>query len=273
MFAKNASNRKEIKTLNHGNKMKNDNINKRLKDWDEEISLDKNRNPKIKAEIMKNLERPLQCDIFESCDPYFHIHKKVIYFSGIAAGLCFAFLLGTQFSSNNVIRKEIVSTEVNHSAKFAQLSQEEIRNLKKISSEVDRLFPEGVRMISQENDGNLQIDTDERKGLDNKGKVLLRYVVLKQVKGEKIWKNVYTSDVIANVGEPIELKGKGTGHIWIYPADKDIYAVESSLKIKANGETISLDYAGGQEVRTPQNIKIIKNQDSTYKVYQTLVRM
>ncbi len=249
--------------------MRDNNLNKLLKDWDAEKVTNESRNEKIKQNIMENLDKPVQNIEFKFEDQYFHIHKKVLYFAGIAAAVCFAFLLGTQFNGN-----ETVSNGNAPLNEVVLLSQEEIMNLKRISAEIDNLFPEGVRMISQINDGNLQIDTEDRQSLEiNNEKVLVRYIVLKKDVGENKWEKVHVSNVIASAGEPIELKGKNSGHIWIYPADNNVYAVESSLQINANGETINLDYAGGQELRTSQPVKTIKNADSEYKVYQTLVKI
>lgn len=247
--------------------MKDNNLDKLLKDWDANKVPDKSRNEKIKKNIMDNLEKPVQNREYRFVDPYFHIHKKVLYFAGVAATVCFAFLIGTQFNKQS-------SVEKTDSNQMVLLSQDEIMKLKKISSEIDNLFPEGVKMISQTNNGDFQINTEKRQGLDDTNeKVLVRYIVMKKTVGENKWEQVHVSNVIANAGEPIELKGKDSGHIWIYPADKNVYAVESNLKIKANGEIINLDYTGGQELRTPQTVKVIKNSNNEYKVFQTLVRI
>ena len=253
--------------------MKNKNITKKLKDWDANIAIDKSDNENIKKKIMKNLDKPLNYSETHFSDPYFHIHKKVIYFAGIAAGLCFAFLLGTQFSAKTIPIQTARKTTNLPSMTLASLTPDELSALKRVAHEVDTLFPEGIRMITQSDDGNINIDTDPKKGLDDKGRVIIRYVVLKRDIGEKKWKRIRVSDVITAGGEPIELSGKDSGHLWVYPADKNIYTVESNLKIKANGETINLDYAGPQQLRIPQEVKTIRNQNSEYKVYQTLVRI
>ncbi len=253
--------------------MKNENLTKKLKDWNANIAPDKSRNAKIKEKIMKNLDKPVKNMEFKFEDPYFHIHKKVLYFAGIAASVCFAFLLGTQFNNPQEINPQMISNNSSPSKALFTLTDDEIRNLKKISSEIDNLFPEGVRMLSQVNDGDLQIDTNEKKAIESKEKVLLRYIVLKKDAEDGKWKKVHVSNVIASAGEPIELKGKNSGHLWIYPADDNVYAIESNLQIHANGEIINLNYTGGQELRTPQNIKAITNGDTEYKVYQTLVRI
>lgn len=249
--------------------MKN-HLNKLLKDWDANIAPDKISNAKIKKNIMNNLDKPVQHIEYRFEDPYFHIHKKVLYIAGIAATICFAFLLGTQFNKNGI--KPYVN-KILKADQLASLSTEEVMNLKKISAEIDNLFPEGVRMISQINDGDLQINTDDKKGLDNKEKVLIRYIVLKKDVRENKWKKIHVSNVIASAGEPIELKGKNSGNIWIYPAGKDVYAVQSQLQLQANGKTINLDFNGGQQVQITQRIKTIQENNMEYRIYQEVVRI
>jgi hypothetical protein len=248
------------------------NLKQQLKEWDANIATSESRKEEIKKKIIENLDKPLIYDDYNSVDPYFHIHKKVIYFAGIAASLCFAFLLGTRFNKSE--NAAPVSLSKNNLAHITTLSSNEIAKLKRIVSEIDYLFPEGVKSITQENCGDIKINTEKKQGLDNiMEKILIRYIVLKRSSGEKKWKKVYVSNVVANPGEPIQLEGDCSGSLWIYPADRNIYAMQSDLKIRANGEFISLKYIGGQHLRTSQIVKDIKNPDTEYKVYQILMRI
>jgi len=249
--------------------MKNEKLKKILKDWDANIAPDASRAEQIKQNIMQNLDRPQIIEFPRS--EYFYIPKKVAYIAGVAASVCIAFFTGMQFNKQ-VLKKPHVS--MCPPDQMVSLSQEEIRNIKKISAEIDLLFPEGVRMISQINNGDIQIDTDPKKGIsDSKDKVLIRYIVLKKEAGEQHWSKVHVSNVIANAGEPLELKGRDKGYVWAYPADKDVYAIQSQIKINAGGQTIHLDYAGGQQLRMPQRIKTIQENNREYRIYQEVVKI
>lgn len=248
-------------------KMKDKDLDKILKDWDANIAPDVGRTEKIKQNIMQNLDRPRPFEYPRS--EYFYIPKRVAYIAGIAAALCIAFLAGSQLNKPQA-KENLVSPPEG----MVSLSEDEIKNLKKISAEINRLFPEGVRMISQVNDGNLQIDTDDKKNIGNAdGKVLIRYIVLKKNVGDNNWQRVHVSNVIASPGEPLELKGQDNGYVWVYPADKDVYAIQSQLQFQANGETINLDFNGGQQLRIPQQIKTIRENNIEYRVYQEMVKI
>jgi len=247
-------------------------LNQKLKEWDADIATSASRKEDIKNKIMENLDKQVNYMEILSSDPYFHIHKKVIYFAGIAACLCFAFLLGTRFNKNETAAP--VPLSKNNFAHITTLSNSEIAKLKRIVSEIDYLFPEGVKSITQENCGDIKINTEKKQSLDNiMEKVLIRYIVLKRSSGEKKWKKVYVSNIVANPGEPIQLEGDCSGSLWIYPADQNIYAMQSDLKIRANGEFISLKYIGGQHLRTSRVVKDIKNPDAEYKVFQSIIRI
>jgi hypothetical protein len=249
--------------------MKNKNLDKMLKDWDANIAPDASPTEKIKQNIMQNLDRPQPIEYPQS--EYFYIPKKVAYVVGIAASICIAFLVGSKFNQASTNEPHPVECPP---AGMVSLSQDEIKQLKKISSEIELLFPEGVKMISQVNDGDIQINTDDKKGLNNsKCKVLVRYTVLKKAEGDNSWKQVHVSNVITSPGEPLELKGKDKGYVWVYQADKDVYAVQSQLQLQANGETINLEYDGGQQLRIPQRIKTIHENNIEYRIYQDVVRI
>lgn len=244
--------------------MKNKPLDKILKDWDAKIAPDASRTEKIKQNIMQNLDRPRPIEYPRS--EYFYIPKKVAYAVAMAACVCIAFLIGTQVNKPQ--------QKTNGALGLVSLSQDEITNLKKISSEIEMLFPEGVKMISQVNDGDLQIDTDESKSLEtSKDKVLVRYIVLKKADGDKKWQRVHVSNVITSPGEQLELKGQDKGYVWIHQADKDVYAVQSQLQLQANGETINLDFAGGQQLQMPQRIKTIQENNMEYRIYQDVVKI
>lgn len=268
--------------------MENEKLDKILKDWDANIAPDASRREKIKQNIMQNLDRPQTTEFPRS--EYFYIPKKVAYIAGIAAGICIAFLAGMQFNKANSVHLSNSNQNITNKTQFANktqlavqatppegmisLSQDEIKSLKKISSEINLLFPEGVRMITQVNDEDLQIDTEERKSLDDtKEKILIRYIVLKKNEIDNTWKKIHVSNVIASPGESLELTGEDKGYVWLHKADNDVYAIQSQLQIKANGETINLDYNGGQQLRIPQRIKTIQENNMEYRVYQEVVRI
>ena len=249
--------------------MKNEELRKILKDWDAHVAPDETMTKEIKQNIMKNLDRRR---IFEfPRSDYFYIPKKVAYIAGIAASVCIAFLTGMHFNKSSHSKSQFSGCPPEQ---IVSLSQDEIRNLKKISSEIDLVFPEGVRMISQFNNDDIQIDTDPKRSIGTANdKVLIRYIVLKKELGQKHWSKIHVANVIANAGEPLELKGKDSGYVWIYPADKDVYAVQSQLKIHVDGQTIYSNYSGGQELRTPQRIKTIQENNTEYRIYQEIVKI
>ena len=244
--------------------MRNEDLKKILKNWDANVAPDASRTEKIKQNIMHNLDRPNSIEFPRT--EYFYIPKKLVYAVAMAACICIAFTIGIKFNKPQ--------KQNNTTLNLVSLSQDEIKNLKKISSEIDMLFPEGVKMISQVNNGDIQINTEPRQGVENsKNKVLIRYIVLKKAEGDTKWQRIHVSNLITSPGEPLELKGENKGYVWLYPADKNVYAIQSKLQIKANGETINLDYNGGQQLQISQCIKTIQENNMEYRIYQEVVRI
>ena len=248
--------------------MKDNDIDKLLRDWNAGLALDNSRDDEVKKRIMDRLDDKLADIEVKVDDPYFHIPKKLFYAAGLAAVLCLAFLLGTRFGGGNGRNGDNTVAP----ATLASLSQDDIKALKRLASEVDTLFPEGVRVLSQSDDGNIDIDTTPRLGIGKSDKLLIRYVVLKKLPGAG-WTRVRVADIIAPGGEPVSLRGKDSGHLWTLRTDKNIYAVESNLAFNIDGKTITLNYSGIQSTRVPKNVKSVKTPYAEYKIYQTLDRI
>ncbi len=228
-----------------------------LKDWDRQVVPPEDGRDRLQA----NLARELAAQPMPQTAPR---PSRLIPVLAIAAGLCLAFLVGFWVARHKTPESPTV----------ASVSPETLAELRRITAEVDHLFPEGVRWIRQVNDGELQIDTSPPRSLaTDDGKILMRYVVLKRDQPCAPWREVHTANLIAAPGEPIELVGQESGHLWVYPADDNVFAVESQLVLIANGHTLRLEFQGGVIGGAPRQVKTVHADGSDYLVFQEIATL
>jgi hypothetical protein len=243
--------------------MKTDKLGQILKKWDSETTLNPENRKKSISRIMDEISKtgikqePLH-------HKYFIIPKTLVFYSGIAAMLFISTLTYFYFA----IPKKHPEIQA-----IVSVSEKDISEIKKIYSEIKYLFPEGVSWISCENN-QLSIKTNGSisETANENNKILIRHIVLKKENGN--WKKVLISDVVASLDDLIEFKNKQTqGYLWCHNAGNGVYAVDAKLKIETNGNTINIDYSGGQLAMTPLKIQTIKEDNSEYAVFQNIIKI
>jgi len=233
-----------------------DNLNKKLREWDAGIK--RNSNDDLKMKIMSQLENtstpePIK---FES---HFVIPKKLAYAASLLIVGILTFLLTNRNGGKGA-------------QSLLAISSQDLAAIKKINNELKFVFPGGIRAAYRSN-GQLIIDTENSDNIVSQKNLLIRYVVVKKGKGE-FWEQVGVSDVIAASNNPIMLNGDSIkGEIWNHRMDKEVYALENSLKLVIEGCEISVASFGGQQLNKPHMIKEFTQGEEKFQVYQTVVEI
>lgn len=193
----------------------------------------------------------------------FSVPRKYVYF--IAAVAAIFTICGVIFYWTGMDSR-VKSTSPDD---LAALSAKDVAEIKVVAKKIRDLFPEGVRWISKINN-KIEIKTGKPFPSDaNKERILIRYVVLKkQTDG---WKKIHLAEIITSPGESINLTGcDNSGYVWTHQLEGDLYALDSRLKIRANGKTLELEFSGGAHENMIKQIKPINYSDSEYLIYQTV---
>jgi hypothetical protein len=155
---------------------------------------------------------------------------------------------------------------------LALLTTDDMSDIKRISDEVCRLFNDKILWIIKSGDKMEIKPADISDTSVSSSKILVRQTVFRKTGNG--WEKVYIADIITNTGQQVVFKNdKSDGYLWTHQAGDNIIALEGQMKLRVNGETINLNYSGGQPEQTPVMLKDIKNSNSEYIVYQTVNRI
>ena len=245
--------------------MNNDkNLNDILKSWDSKLNPAFEDPAQLKNKIICKIQNGKSANF--APENYFFI-RKAYFYGFMAAEAMLIIFIGMFFAfSQKPIHND---DEINN---LAKLSENDIKEAKIISSEVSKLFDDKISWICRFGDKMEIRPAEEQDSNCNGAKILVRQSVFR--KNKDGWQKVYVADIITNPGEQVVFSDdKAQGFIWTYRASSNVVATDTQINFKINGETISLDYSGGQEENMPSIIKRIKNQNSEYIVCQTVNSM
>ena len=230
-------------------------IDELMKEWDVKerpVFADKEE---LKKRVLERLrEKPTLVE-----DRHVRVHKGWLT-SGVIAALALLTFNIVYFSSNT----ENAAT----AEQVAALSMDDLYELKKVSEEVNNLFPEGVRWISKDGD-KLEIKTGA-SDLDS-SQIAIRYVVLEKM--DSGWEQIHMTDIITRTGEAVELVGKTKGHVWVHDAGQGVFALDSELEFHLNGGIAKINFSSGLEKSKSQEVKFIKLNGREYKIYQAILEV
>ncbi len=244
--------------------MKNNDLNNILKDWDRSLKPEFKDTFSLKKNIMSRIIA--DNNSMPSSQIYFFIRKKYVY--NLAAAAAIFLIVGGVLLHNFNSRKLLTDTP----ERLALLSNDDMADIKKISGEVCRLFNDKVQWIIKSGDRMEIKPADITDTSPTSSKILVRQTVFRKM--DKGWEKVYVADIITSPDQQVVFKDdKNDGYLWTHQVGDDIIALEGQMKLKVNGETINLNYSGGQPEQTPVMLKSIKNSNSEYIVYQTVNRI
>ena len=103
----------------------------------------------------------------------------------------------------------------------------------------------------------------------NSPQIIVRYVILE--KSGESWDRLHLTDIVTSAGEPVELAGKTTGHVWTFDAGDGVYALDSKLNFHVNGSQVSVNFSSGIESGKVQEMKTVTRNGKEYKIYQTVM--
>lgn len=243
--------------------MKNDKLDKLLKDWDKQLEPKFADKSKLKQAVLDQIQKPEQG--LKGKGQYFIIHRSFVYYAAIAAS--FVVVIGAVFMMMN---KKTPPPQAD--SPMIALSNNDLKELQTVRSEVDRVFPEGVAWVFKCKNQMEITPADDASGSE-KSKLLIHHVVVKKVDGK--WKKVYVADVMTRTGQQIyyDKDSDNKTYLWTHKLDQNRFALEGQLKIKANGMVLDVEFIGGQELNKPYLLKTVKKNNSEYRIYQILKKM
>lgn len=241
--------------------MDNEKLDDILKSWDSKLNPAFDDPALLKNKIICKIQNGSPANF--APENYFFI-RKVHFYGFIAAETMLIIFIGLFFFFTQ--KQPHNDNDVND---LAKLSVNDIKEAKIISSEVSRLFNDKISWICRFGDKMEIRPAEDLDTINNGAKILVRQSVFR--KNKDGWQKVYVADIITNPGEQVVFSDdKAQGFIWTYRANSNVVATDTKINFKINGETISLDYSGGQEENMPSVVKRIKNQNSEYIVCQTV---
>jgi hypothetical protein len=247
--------------------MNDDKTKKMLREWGESIRFTEGSECEIREKILNSIKNK-KSFAPPDCGQYILIPRRIFYATALAASLLIILLpLGVFMATKNM------QTQNGAASAALQISADEIESLKIISSELDKLFSDSLLWASKINNDKLDIVTGNKKSLLNtSGKVVAQYIVMKKTRGSGEWKKIYSQDFILRPGEPV-CADNGQNSLWIYPADSEVYAVDSQISLKTAEKTFEINFSGGQLAMTPLKIQTIKEDNSEYAVFQNIIKI
>jgi hypothetical protein len=244
--------------------MKNNNLNNILKDWDGNLKPDFKEPSELKRSIMSRIKAGHRSS--PDSNIYFLVKKKYVY--NLAAAAALALVIAGVLLLNLKTNKPAQAAP----DQLALLTSDDMTDIKKISGEVSKLFNDRVQWIIKS--GNrMEIKPSEMTDAPAPSfKILVRQTVFR--KSDKGWEKVYVADIITSPGRQVVFNDDwNDGYLWTHQAGDNVIALEGQMKLKVNGETINLNYSGGQPEQIPVMLKSIRNSNSEYVVYQTVDRI
>ncbi|MFA6566627.1 MAG: hypothetical protein WCS96_00295 [Victivallales bacterium] len=244
--------------------MNNNNLDNILKAWDKNLKPSFKDPAELKSGVISRIKAGNR--FFPDSNVYFFVKKKHVYSLATAAAVFL--VIGGVFLLNLRTNKPGLATP----EQLALLTTDDMSDIKRISDEVCRLFNDKILWIIKSGDKMEIKPADISDTSVSSSKILVRQTVFRKTGNG--WEKVYIADIITNTGQQVVFKNdKSDGYLWTHQAGDNIIALEGQMKLRVNGETINLNYSGGQPEQTPVMLKDIKNSNSEYIVYQTVNRI
>lgn len=159
-------------------------------------------------------------------------------------------------------------------AGLAKPSAVQVGTFQELFAETTRLFPKQLRWIVQSNgDIGLGVESGGNSDVADTPVMLVRLVLVKRVAGEKTWKPAWTTDIVMRGEDRVEIATNLKGHnkvtLWLYPLDKGMVAVDTSIAIdQPLRVSARLDTVVGMGV--PTEVAASAMGGDEYKVLQTV---
>ncbi len=238
-----------------------DELDGQIKDWGKRHSPAPGREDKLAAKIMRAI-RQLSGDTQpdESRHAGWHWAPRL----ALAAGLVLAGMVAGIYLTWPSQKDGI--------ARAAGLSRADLAEIKQVVSEIDRLFPEGVRWISKVN-GKLSFQPAAQRRITTAEqpdrRLLISYTVLRQT-GAGHWEQISRHDIVTYAGEPVELAGEQKTTIWCHLTTDAQAVVWTDMELHADQHVLQIQDESIQAVGEPTVALMKTIGNVNYKVARTV---
>ncbi len=251
--------------------MKHNKIDNLLREWGQNVTPASAGEQELKAKILSEIDRR-NISLHGSRRKNIPLLRRPQLYV-VAASLAFIASASYLFIFHKVSQPQSAE-QIPELHRLPSISQDEIEEIKIIKFELDKLFDQRVLWISK-SAGSLEIkvaDSDVAKNNGSNEKILLRHTLLK--KDSQGYQTIKHADIIASPNEQILFAGDAAnGFIWTYEAAPDVFATDGEFEFAANGRKIPVSYSCGQTTNTPLLINTVKDGNSEYYIYQTVLKI
>jgi hypothetical protein len=157
---------------------------------------------------------------------------------------------------------------------FAFISREQAKAGNRLFREMERLFPNNLRWISESN-GDVGMGVESVQGgiLQDSPEIFVRLTVVARKEGEKSWKPIWKTDVLLRGEELVEVvpnrEKDNRLALWVYPLAGGKVAIDSSLALDMPmrlASRINTIVEQGE----PAEIMSLRADNMEYRVFQTV---
>jgi hypothetical protein len=160
---------------------------------------------------------------------------------------------------------------------FARLDEEELAKKARLFRETERLFENRLEWIV-ETDDRVLLEIEQNAGSSGGSsptRLAVRVVVARRNAGQTSWTPVWAVDVVTREEQPIRLTPESGRlpagaelFLWVYPVDKDVIAVDSTLSLA--GPALQSTFSGLQHVGVPTPVCEVERDGTEFQVFQTV---
>lgn len=161
--------------------------------------------------------------------------------------------------------------------RLADISEEKMAASRKLFAEMNKLFPEQLRWISESNgDICLGIESLAINDSEQSTPVLVKLTVVSRETGNKRWRPAWNTYVLLRGEEMVEIaRNDASGNrlaLWVYPLEEGKLAVDTDISMNTPvriASTASKIVKPGQ----PTKMASFKTVDKEYNLYQTVLAL
>ena len=157
---------------------------------------------------------------------------------------------------------------------FAAISKKQVEAGERVFREMERLFPNNLRWVSESN-GDIGMGVESVQGgiLKDSPRILVRLTVVSRKEGEKLWKPIWKTDVLLRGEELVEVvpnrEKDNRLALWVYPLADGKIAIDSNLALDVPIRLASRINAV-VDPGEPAEIMSVRAEDTEYRVFQTV---
>ena len=249
--------------------MKNNEVNNILQKWAEENGAGDVHLERLQGRIVDRV-RHIDLDAESSVSVFVPFMFKAGYasFGAVVAlvtvVLCNAFL----------VRPSVDVERQDFALALASIPDDQLMTCNKLFKEMDRMFPDRLRWIS-DSDGRVGLGVDSIQGGVNSDveTLMVRISVVSRTGNKEPWRKVWNGDVLVRGEEMVDVafgdNASSRLAMWVYPLADGKLVVDASINIEAP-VCVSSEVNAVVQNGVPMQLMSIRDGEVEYRVFQTI---